>query len=139
MSFAILVYGVFNLTFQTFKSLHKRQRYSVLIDEYNEEHHGKTKMDGKVVLNRLDKDEMIPLLKLWTVLAFIQFYESYLDVFFSWIPFFAIVKMVVFAFIVIPQTRGGGAPLRGGRGPPTRAPRRAGDEHGDAGGAHDPA
>lgn len=108
MSYLLLAYGIFNLTFQTFKILHKRQKYNVLIQKHNAELDGSSgaqKIDEKAVLHRLDREDLIPLLKLWIVIAFAQFYEYYFDPIFAWIPFYNLVKVVCVAVLVIPQTK----------------------------------
>jgi hypothetical protein len=107
MSFTKLItmYAIFNATFRSFKALQRSQRFSKLIDEHNTANAQDT-IDEDAVLRALDKKEIIPMLHFWTCFAFIQLFDTYLEDFVSWIPFYSIFKMVILLWIVAPQTRG---------------------------------
>jgi hypothetical protein len=107
MSFTKLMtmYAIFNATFKSFKALHKSQRFSKLIEDHNSQK-GTDSIDEEAVISRLDKQEIIPMLHFWTCFAFIQLYDIYLEDFFSWIPFYYLVKGIILLWIIAPQTRG---------------------------------
>jgi hypothetical protein len=99
------MYAIFNATFKSFKALHKRQRFASLIDDHNS-HGGSDGIDEEAVLSRLDRLEIVPMLHFWTCFAFIQLYDIYGEHFFSWMPFYYMVKGIILIWIIAPQTRG---------------------------------
>jgi len=107
MSFTKLMamYAIFNATFKSFKALQKTQRFASLIDEHNAQK-GADVIDEDAVLSRLDRQEIVPMLHFWTCFAFIQLYDVYAEHFFSWMPFYYVVKAIILLWIIAPQTRG---------------------------------
>ena len=99
------MYAIFQQAFQSFKALHKAQKYLGLIAENNTNKQN-TAIDADAVLSSWDREEVVPLLHFWTVFAFIHLYDYYVEYLFSWIPFYFIAKGILLALIVAPQTRG---------------------------------
>ena len=107
MSFTKLItmYAIFNATFKSFKALHKSQRFSKLIDDFNSQK-PQDPIDEDAVIRALDKKEIVPMLHFWTCFAFIQVYDIYIEDLLSWIPFYFFIKLIMLLWIIAPQTRG---------------------------------
>lgn len=54
----------------------------------------------------LAKKEMAEILKFWSVFAFLQLYEYYVEIFVFWVPFYYTVKFALLLWMVLPQSRG---------------------------------
>lgn len=98
------MYAVFQQSFQSFKVMQRGQRYVRLVHENNKKEGTPIELDA--VLATWDKQEVIPLLHFWCVFGFISLYDSYLEVFVSWIPFYAVAKLILMILLLAPQTRG---------------------------------
>jgi len=100
------LWGISKTTYASFKALHRRRRYVTLIQEHNEKCAPHEQINGPALLNRIDKLEIVPHLQFWTVMAFVNLYDAYVEMFFSWIPFYSVAKAVFLLFIIVPQTKG---------------------------------
>jgi len=77
-----------------------------LIETHNASCEPGEQINAQSLLGRIDRLELVPHLQFWTVMAFVNLYDAYLEAFFSWIPFYSLAKAVFLVFIIAPQTKG---------------------------------
>ena len=108
LSQALMVYGALHASFRSFKALQKAQMFAGMLAQHNARAATPAeRVDPRPVLAKLDKQEVVPLLELWTVLAIVHLFDAYVEFLVSWIPFYGILKVVFVAWLLAPQTRGG--------------------------------
>jgi len=57
-------------------------------------------------LDEVKQDELMEFLHFWTAFSIIALYESYLELFFSWVPLYSFFKLLLLWYIILPSTRG---------------------------------
>ena len=81
-------------------------RYVALIQEHNERCAPGQHINSASLLRRIDQAEIVPFIKFWVVLAFVNLFDAYVEVFVSWIPFYSVVKGAFLVYIIAPQSNG---------------------------------